>query len=133
MPGRRLPPALPPGLDALVAALGRMAEALVDGAARAVESTILQAPAFQDLSEREKKALAYAIVGDLLVSPIPAPLDAPLDVVVQERIRQHMPEVEKYRRMATKAAEALPYLELLPNYIITVMATIREREGALAG
>jgi len=119
---------LPPFIDHVLAFLGKNAENVVDGLASWFYQFVAASPAFKDLDEREKKALAYALVGDLIVSPIPSPLDTPLDVVVQNRIRQYLPEMDKYRRMAAKVAEAFPYLELLPNYVLSVIATIREKE-----
>ena len=119
---------LPPFIDHILAFLGRNAENVVDGLASWLYQFVETAPPFRNLDEREKKALAYALVGDIIVSPIPSPLDTPLDVVVQNRIRQYLPEMDKYRRMAAKVAEAFPYLELLPNYVLSVIATIREKE-----
>ena len=119
---------LPPFIEVVPVALGKIAERIVDSLADHAYSFISRMPAFEDLNENEKRALAYAIVGDLVVSPVPPPLDTPLDVVVQDRIRRLLPEMDKYRRMTAKVAEAFPYLELLPNYVITVIATIREKE-----
>lgn len=119
---------LPPFIDQILAFLGKSAEGIVDSLASWFQQFVETAPAFKDLSENEKKALAYALVGDIIVSPIPSPLDTPLDVVVQRRIKQYLPEIDKYRQMAAKVAEAFPYLELLPNYVLSVIATIREKE-----
>ena len=119
---------LPPFVDVIPVVLGKVAEGLVDALASAVLRLVADLPLLAGLSDREKRAVAYAIVGDLLVSPIPEPLDAPLDVVVQERLRALLPEMDRYRRMFMKAAEAMPYLEALPNYLISVLAAIRERE-----
>ena len=119
---------VPPLLEAPLILLARLAEGIVDSLAAAAYNVIRSIPAFEQLTEDEKKALAYAVVGDLIASPIPSPLDTPLDIAVQERIKQHMPETDKYRRIAAKIAESIPILELLPSYTITVLAAIREKE-----
>ena len=114
-------------IDVLLAASMRATEALVDAAARLAYIPVNAV--FKDVDERKKRALAYAIVGDLIVSPIPSPLDAPLDVVINERIRENLPEYGRYRWMAVKAAEALPIIELLPTYTISVLSAMRESEA----
>ena len=119
---------LPPLLDGILVVLGRMTENLVDGLAETAYRFISAAPAFQNLTENERRALAYAVVGDLVASPIPSPLDVPLDTVIQDRIRSLMPEMDRYLRMTAKVAEAFPYLELLPNYTAAVLAALREKE-----
>ncbi len=115
-----------PAPEGPLLAIGKFAEAVVDNLAEFMYRVMT--PMFQDLSEREKRALAYALVGDLIASPIPEPFDAPIDVVVQEKLRDLLPEMNKYLRTAARIAEWIPVLELLPNYTMAVMATIRERQ-----
>ena len=119
---------LPPFIDHFIASLGKVTERVVDDFAERLYTFISNVPAFRDLSDEEKRAVAYALVGDIFASPIPSPLDAALDAVVQDRIRRFLPQMDKYRRMGAKVAEAIPYVELQPNYTLAVLASIRERE-----
>jgi len=115
-------------IDRIIAFFGKATEDIVDFLASFTKPFVEAVPAFKDLSENEKKALAYALVGDVIVSPIPSPFDTPLDVVIQNRIQQYLPDIAKYRQMATRIAEALPIVELLPTYTLTVIATIAEKK-----
>lgn len=120
---------LPPFLEVVPVGLARLAEGVVDAMAEVAYRFIAATPVFSGLEEREKRALAYAVVGDLIASPIPEPLDVPVDIVVQEKLERLLPEMGKYRRMYARIAEFIPVLELLPTYTLTVMATIREKES----
>jgi len=100
----------------------KMAEKFVDDMAAFFEKLI------PEEDPKFRKALAYALVGDLIASPCPPPFDTPLDLVVQDRLRELLPESDKYRRMVAKVAEGLPYIELLPNYTLMVLWTKREKE-----
>ena len=122
---QRAPP--PPTPDFILAGVWRITEALVDGVANMAYGLVQKSPQFATLSESERKALAYALAGDLLASPVPPPFDTPLDTIVQERVRSLIPDMDKYLRMTARVAEAVPVLELLPNYTLAVLATIRER------
>jgi len=106
--------------------LGRVAERVVDSLAERLYTVISRSERFKDLPENARKALAYAVVGDVVVSPIPSPLDVALDAVVEERIREYLPQVDKYVRMFTRVAEALPWVELLPTYVISVLTSVTE-------
>lgn len=109
--------------------VGKMTENLVDSMAIAARGFIDTNPLFRDLSEDEKQALAYAIVGDLIASPLPEPLDTPIDVVVQMKLRDLLPESSKYMQMVSRIIEFLPILELLPTYSSTVLSVVLERRG----
>jgi hypothetical protein len=93
----------------------------VDLPSQLIESLI---PKHVVKNERVRKALAYAVVGDLLVSPIPSPLDLPLDVMVQQRLRELLPEMDEGIRLLSSVSEYLPVVELLPNYILSVVVTV---------
>lgn len=113
-----------PLLEDIPVVLSRAAENLVDALAKAVE------PLIPEEDPRWRKAIAYALVGDLVASPLPPPLDAPLDAAVSERLLELVPEISKYKRISAKIAESIPYIELLPTYLINVMAARREAEGS---
>ena len=100
----------------------RLVEQVVDGLAQFVERLVPE----KDL--RWRKAIAYALVGDLLASPLPPPFDAPLDAIVSEKLQELVPNLGKYRRIYTRIAEHIPSLELLPNYLIAVVSARREAE-----
>jgi len=108
--------------------LGKISERIVDSFAERLYNIISASERFKDLTENEKKALAYAVVGDVVVSPIPSPFDVALDAVVEERIRELLPEMDKYMRMMTRVSESLPLVELLPSYIVSVMMSVKEKK-----
>ena len=122
-------------IDSILIAVSRVSERFVDSVASVVYEVIKRVPPPpflpRDLTENERRALAYAIVGDLIASPIPEPFDTPIDVVVQRKISELLPNMGKYRQMAMKIAEFMPILELLPNYTISVIAAIREARGGM--
>lgn len=118
----------PPAPEDIPVFMIRFTESIVDTLAARAKDFLDRFPRTRSLDEREKTALAYALVGDLIASPIPPPFDAPIDVAVSTRIRELLPEMERYRHMYARAAEAFPLLELLPTYTIVTLATIREKE-----
>ena len=78
-----------------------------------------------DMDPEIRRALAYAIVGDTVVSILPEPLDAPLDEVVQRRLQQLLPDAYRKIKLASSIAEDIPYVELLPNYTMAVLSVAR--------
>ena len=115
----------PPPPEELPVIAIKVTESIVDALAARAKDFLDRFPRTRHLAENEKRALAYALVGDLIASPIPPPFDAPIDVAVSTRIKEYLPEIDKYRHMYARTAEAFPLLELLPTY---TLATIREKE-----
>lgn len=100
----------------------RIAEQVVDGLVQLLERFV------PERDPRWRKAIAYALVGDLIASPVPPPFDAPLDVVVMEKLQELVPNLNKYRRIYMRIAEYMPVLEMLPNYLVAVVSAKKEAE-----
>jgi len=103
-------------------AVDRVITAVLEKPADIIAEAFSEATKFLGLDENERKAIAYALIGDL--SPLPEPLDAPLDEVVQRKLMEVMPEMDKGLRYFAYISEHIPVLEKLPNYLTATLITI---------
>ena len=100
---------------------------VLDRLAELVYDELSEDPDYRKLSDNERWALAYAIVGDTLVSLIPEPLDAPMDEYIQYKIRSYLPDLPRDVAVIEETLEDIDVAELLPNYYLMVMYAIRKR------